>query len=98
VIAFNRGSSPEIIRNEISGYVVDTFSEMVKAVQHVEAIDRLMCRRYALEHFNAQRMADGYERMYRKVLSQKIEQVKIPELASIEHGKRRNFVFSPDFS
>lgn len=99
IIAFNRGSSPEIIRNGISGYVVNTIDEMVEAVQKVESVNRAVCREYVLQNFNAQRMTDGYERMYRKVISQKIQQVKLPQTVSLsEMEDTRNFVFSPDFS
>ncbi|MCR4332507.1 MAG: glycosyltransferase family 4 protein, partial [Sulfuricaulis sp.] len=69
VIAFNKGSIPELIKDGETGYVVETLSSMLDAIRGVAKIDRAACRRHALEHFSAQKMADGYEALYRQLLS-----------------------------
>jgi glycosyltransferase involved in cell wall biosynthesis len=68
VVAFRKGSIPEIIVHEKTGFVVDTVAEMAEAIQNIERIDRAACRRRALENFNVERMTDGYEEVYRKML------------------------------
>jgi glycosyltransferase involved in cell wall biosynthesis len=68
VVAFNKGSIPEVILNSKTGYVVEDEDEMVEAIKKIRAIDRFFCRLYALEHFSAGRMADDYEKIYTKVL------------------------------
>lgn len=65
VVGFNKGSIPEVIKSGVSGYVVETLDEMVEAVKQVSVISRTNCRMYALETFSAEKMADGYEEMYK---------------------------------
>ena len=69
VVAFNRGSIPEIIRDGITGFVVDDIEEMTDAVEKIETIDRAACRAHALSRFSAKRMTDDYEELYRKFLT-----------------------------
>ncbi len=68
VIGFNRGSIPEIVKNGKTGFVVNNVDEMLDAVYNIDKIDRKACREHALANFNAQKMADGYERVYNEVL------------------------------
>ncbi len=67
VIAFNRGSIPEVVEDGRTGFVVNTLEEMIEAVGNIGQINRNECRQYALEKFNAKRMTDGYEEIYRKI-------------------------------
>lgn len=69
VVAFNRGSIPELVVNGKTGFIVNDIEEMVAAVNNIEQIDRNECRRHAITNFNAQKMADGYEEIYRKILN-----------------------------
>jgi glycosyltransferase involved in cell wall biosynthesis len=71
VIAFNRGSVPEVVEDKKSGFVVNTTEEMVEAVKQVGTINRAYCRAHALEHFNAHRMTSQYEELYRQVIFRK---------------------------
>jgi len=71
VIAFNNGSIPEIIVHGKTGYVVNSIEGMIDAVYMVDKINRADCRQHALEHFNAKKMTDGYERVYQTILDQK---------------------------
>lgn len=68
VVAFRKGSIPEIIEHGKTGFVVDKLNQMVGAVQQLGTIDRAYCREYALKTFNAQTMTDGYEAIYKKVI------------------------------
>jgi glycosyltransferase involved in cell wall biosynthesis len=68
VIAMNLGSIPEIIQNGVTGFVVEDIEGMVSAVEGVENIDRRTCRDHALTNFSAEKMAEGYEQMYKKML------------------------------
>lgn len=69
VVAFNRGSIPEIIDHGRTGYVVEDIDEMVDAVTIVSTIERKNCRERALSYFNARRMAKDYEAMYYAILN-----------------------------
>jgi glycosyltransferase involved in cell wall biosynthesis len=68
VVATNMGSIPELIVNEVTGFVVNTTEEMIDAVLNLDSIDRSVCRRHALENFNARKMASEYERIYSEIL------------------------------
>ena len=68
VIAFNKGSIPEIIQEGRTGFIVDTETEMIAAVKQINTINRNYCRQYALTNFSAERMTDNYERVYQRIL------------------------------
>lgn len=70
VIAFRFGSIPELIIDGKTGFIVDTIEEMVQAVKKVDVIDRKACRKHALENFSADRMVQGYEQIYKRIIEQ----------------------------
>jgi len=73
VIAYNRGSVPEIIRDGVTGFVVDEkegVDGLVKAIKRIGEIDRAACRRHVEENFTVEKMVEGYEKVYQKILSQ----------------------------
>lgn len=72
VIAFNKGAIPEIVRDGATGYVVEDLAGMIRAIKDLPKIDRAQCRAHALENFNATRMAEGYEAIYRRVLRARV--------------------------
>lgn len=79
VIAFNRGSMPEVIVNGKTGFVVSDADEMADAVLDIDKIDRAECRRYAVKKFTVEKMTDGYEKVYKKILErQKISKQFLP--------------------
>src|SRR4029079_15874341 len=57
VIAFPRGSVPEIIDDGISGFIVETEEEAAKAVKHLSELDRRSVRIAFEKRFTARRMA-----------------------------------------
>jgi glycosyltransferase involved in cell wall biosynthesis len=64
VIAYRRGSVPEVVRDGETGYIVDTIEEAINAVDRVPSLDRRTCSQWAQERFSAAQMVDGYERVY----------------------------------
>lgn len=68
VIAMRRGSIPEVIANGETGYVVDTVEEMVAAIGRVNRIEPACCRTRVEQLFSTQRMVDGYERLYDRIV------------------------------
>ncbi len=68
VIAFNRGSVPEIVKDGKTGFVVKNTKEMVGAIKKIETIDRKKCRERVEKNFTVEKMADGYEKIYREVI------------------------------
>lgn len=68
VIAFNRGSMPELILNGISGYTVATISEAAEAVQTLNAISTSSCRNYTVDKFSLDTMIEAYIDSYKTVI------------------------------
>lgn len=68
VIAFDRGAAAEIVRDGITGFVVDSVEEMAAAVGRVSEINPMACRQHVEEHFGGQAMAEGYLRVYQSIL------------------------------
>jgi glycosyltransferase involved in cell wall biosynthesis len=68
VIAFDRGSMPELIENGTSGFLVNTADEAVEAVARIQEIDRAHCRRHVERHFTVERMIQEYIRVYEMIL------------------------------
>ena len=64
VIAYARGSMPELIKNHESGFLVDREDEMAAMCGEIEKLDRARCRAWVAERFSMQRMVTGYERLY----------------------------------
>lgn len=71
VIAFKRGSVPEIIKHKKTGFIVNNIREAVKAVKKIDQIDRKECRKHVEENFSIKKMVDGYEKVYYDILKKK---------------------------
>jgi len=69
VIAFNRGSMPEIIANGTTGFLVHNLDEMAEAVVKVKQLDRYQCRKLIEEQFSVDRMVQDYIEVYEKIIS-----------------------------
>jgi glycosyltransferase involved in cell wall biosynthesis len=71
VIAWPNGSVPEIVEPGVTGLVVQSVEEAVRAVNEVSRLDRAAVRRRFEERFSASRMARDYLAIYRR-LSRKL--------------------------
>ena len=69
VIAYARGSMPELVEHGVSGFLVRDEIGAVEAVRQLDALDRDAVRAHA-ERFSAARMVEGYLRAYHSVLMQ----------------------------
>ena len=69
VIAYRRGSMPELIDDGVTGFLVDSFDEAVAAIDRLGEIDRRACRRAVEQRFTVERMADEYLALYRRILA-----------------------------
>ena len=64
VIAYGRGSMPELIKNGETGYLVENEDEMVAMSCQTERLDRVRCRAWVTERFSIEQMVTGYEQLY----------------------------------
>ena len=67
VIAFRRGSVPEIIEQGLSGFIVDNEAEAVEAVRRLGELDRWQVRQAFERRFTADTMAAQYLRCYEAI-------------------------------
>lgn len=68
VIAFNKGSMPELIRHEKTGFLVNSIGEAVERIQDIPKINRPYCRKWAEENFSREKMVENYISVYQKIL------------------------------
>ncbi len=69
VIAFERGSMPELIEDGVTGFLVRTVDEAAEAVARIGELDRAACRARVAARFSVERMADRYLELYRTLLA-----------------------------
>jgi glycosyltransferase involved in cell wall biosynthesis len=70
-IAFRCGSVPEVIRDGVSGFIVDNIDDAVHAVQQAGRLDRGACRAEFLKRFSAPTMAREYVKLYESMVAAK---------------------------
>lgn len=68
VIAFNKGSMPELINDGQTGFLVANVDEAVEAVEDLSSIKRIDCRTWAESKFSKEKMVKDYWGLYRKIL------------------------------
>ena len=73
VIAFRRGSVPEVIDDGVSGFVVDNEDEAVAAIARANELDRRRVRAAFEERFTAARMARDYLAKYSELIGNRAE-------------------------
>ncbi len=71
VVAFGRGSVSEIVRDGLTGFVVDPgegVDGLESKIVHIPQINIKECRNDAVARFSKTRMTDDYERLYLDIL------------------------------
>ena len=69
VIAFRRGSVPEVIDEGVTGFIVDNEDEAIAAIKRIGELDRRRVRATFERRFTARRMAEDYLRHYVSLVS-----------------------------
>ncbi|WP_229075066.1 glycosyltransferase family 4 protein [Actinoplanes sp. DH11] len=69
VIAYPRGSLPEIVDEGVTGYLVRGVDQAVAAVGAIRRISRTGCREQARKRFGAPRMVADYLAVYERLIS-----------------------------
>jgi glycosyltransferase involved in cell wall biosynthesis len=68
VVAFKRGSMPEIIADGRTGFLVEDLDDAVEKLAAVRMLDRRACRERVELRFSAERMVEDYLRVYDEIL------------------------------
>ena len=69
VIAFNRGSAPEVVDDGITGFIVEDVGGAIGAVDRLGHLSREKVRRRFEERFTVRRMAQDYLSVYRSLMT-----------------------------
>lgn len=77
VIAYNRGSVPEIMEENLTGFIVEDEMSAVAAVNRLNQIDRVAVRKQFEARFTARRMALDYLDAYRSLLNVAEPRIKL---------------------
>lgn len=70
VVAFPRGSVPELVEHGVTGFVAESFEHMVSLIRPggaVDRFDRVRCRERAVERFGRDRMITEHLALYARV-------------------------------
>ncbi|HBG49610.1 MAG TPA: mannose-6-phosphate isomerase [Cyanobacteria bacterium UBA9971] len=68
VVAFNKGSMPELIESGKNGFIVSDVEEAVVALAKIPEIDRQDCRNTVEQRFTVERMVEDYIKVYEKII------------------------------
>ena len=68
VVAFRRGSVPEVIDDGVTGFAVETIDDAVAALQACAALDRTRIRATFERRFSATRMTDDHLAIYQELI------------------------------
>ena len=68
VIAFNRGSMPEVIQEGKTGFLVNSIDEAVDKLKAIPGLDRNACRSWVQERFSKERMVADYISVYDTII------------------------------
>jgi glycosyltransferase involved in cell wall biosynthesis len=77
IVAYGRGAVPEVIKDGITGYIVeqeksvagltDATEKILHQSEDARIVMRQNCRRHVEERFTVEHMVDGYEAVYKKI-------------------------------
>lgn len=68
VIAFNRGSMPEVIADGKTGFLVQDIDEAIECLPDIARLSRFDCRKWVANNFSQAIMVDNYIKIYQQIL------------------------------
>src|SRR5213079_1252354 len=81
IIAYDRGSVPEVMENGVTGFIVSEIEQAVEAVGRVRDLSRVRCREVFKKRFTASRMASDYINVYTRLADSRMRRAE-PSLFS----------------
>ena len=68
MVAFRRGALPEVVREGVTGFLVEDGNQAMLALQRVSGISRKACVQHAQKNFSAVKMAERYSELYERLV------------------------------
>jgi glycosyltransferase involved in cell wall biosynthesis len=81
VIAFRKGAHAEVVREGVTGFLVEDSDQAVLALQNISSISTERCVQHAQKNFSAVKMAERYSELYERFAGPE----KTLRLAHVEH-------------
>ena len=72
VVAYGKGSVPEIVEDGVTGFIVRSPVEMARVVERggpLDGFDRQRCQSRAIERFSRARLTDDHVKLYERVIA-----------------------------
>jgi len=83
VVAFQRGAAPELITQNVTGFLVEDADAMAEALKHIGELDPQACRRDVEKRFSPSTLADAYLAVYERMLAGEEVAAAQPEAAAL---------------
>jgi glycosyltransferase involved in cell wall biosynthesis len=90
VIAWRRGSVPEVVEDGVTGFIVEGIDEAVAAVDKIPSLSREAVRRGFERRFSIERAARDYVRVYESLGAEPIVLAGGAPRAGVQHRVRRS--------
>lgn len=68
VIAFRRGALADVVSDGVTGFLVEGIDDAALALQQISQLSPAACVQHAQENFSASKMAEGYVRLYERLV------------------------------
>jgi glycosyltransferase involved in cell wall biosynthesis len=78
VIAFRHGSVSEVMKDGVTGFIVNDVDSAVRALDRIDTIDRSHCRRHFERYFTSTRMAQDYLTIYEEMVAAEPARIVVP--------------------
>jgi glycosyltransferase involved in cell wall biosynthesis len=83
IIAYDRGSVPEVMENDVTGFIVSDIEQAVEAVGRVRELSRVGCRNVFDKRFTASRMASNYVDAFERLADSRMRSVEQSQKPSL---------------
>ena len=68
VVGFRRGSVPEVVKEGVTGFIVDDVSQMIDGVKKIDTLDREVVRVDCVERFSLEKITNDYLTLFSSIL------------------------------
>ena len=95
VIAWRRGSVPEVVEHGVTGFIVEGIDDAVAAVDKVRSLSRGAVRRRFEARFSIERAARDYVRVYQSLCAEPIVLPSRERRSGVDHAAGRSLMRAP---
>jgi glycosyltransferase involved in cell wall biosynthesis len=96
VIAWRRGSVPEIMEDGVTGFIVENEDEAINAIERIPDLDRRLVRAAFERRFTARHMAESYRRSFQRLLTASDRNIADPDSLPRFEGILPDIAVRPD--